>query len=88
MRIQLDFGNEDAVQGDVPVNGRLTPTKGRFATSVARQGRIVTPGADAVSCDVFADEQGRRSLGVLEGDREVVFAGGRDVVVAAIRCVQ
>ena len=86
VRIQLDFDSEGAAQADVPVNGQLTPNN--FATNVASDGRIISQGAGGVSCEVFSDVEGRESVGVLEGNQEVVFSGGREVPVGAIRCVQ
>ena len=92
VRIQLNFEGEGAAQGSVPVNGRITPTRGLFATRVANSGAIIA-GADGqqpvtVDCEVFGDAAGGNRIAVLRGSGEaVIFArGGRDVGVGAFSC--
>ena len=88
VRIQLNFSDEGAAQGEVPVNGQLTTTAGIFATNVANNGFISSGGSASTSCDVFGDAQGSKRIGTLKGDGNTVpFTNGNmDVPVGAIKC--
>ena len=94
VRIQLNFGGEGAAQGNVPVNGQVTRTRGIFATRVANNGFILA-GANGeqpstVVCEAFGDEAGRNKIGELRGTGEAVrfTRGNGDVPVGAFRCAE
>lgn len=94
VRIQLNFSGEGAAQGNVPVNGRVTPTAGIFATRVANSGAILAGSngqqPSTVLCEAYSDATGRNRIGSLRGTGEVVrfSRGSQDVAVGSFRCAE
>ena len=88
VRIQINFSGEGAAQGEVPVNGQVSPIRGVFATGVGSDAFIVsTEGIDAarVSCQTFSDAAGTVPLGQPFGGSDRVILG-TDVPVGAFKC--
>lgn len=88
-RIQMNFSGEGAVQGEVPVDGSIVPTKGLFASPIGTDAIINSASgihASKVSCQAFSDVTGKKSLGKAFNDAQAAAFAENDVPVGAFSC--
>ena len=93
IELEFDIAEEGASVGTVPVNGKLIPVRGTFATQVANSASIQSTNGQqpvGVGCEAFGDAAGKQKIGVVmgNGDMAVFAQGGKDVPIGAFKCTE
>lgn len=82
VRVQLNGLSELAVQREVAINNSITLFAGRFTDGFISS----LNGQNGVTCQAYSDKAATKKVGGRFGKNGVVFNGGREVQVQAVKC--
>jgi hypothetical protein len=82
VRVQLNGLDELALQNEIPTDNSATPFGGRVTDASISE----SYGNSGVTCQAYSDKAATIKVGGRFGAEDVVFNGGKEVTVAAVKC--
>ncbi len=82
VRVQLNGLSELAIQRSVPIDNTITAISGKFTDGLIRD----LGGNSGVTCQAYSDAAATKKVGGRFGTNTVVFNGGKEVTIAAVKC--